>query len=45
VAKSCIARVGKLDAAGFDAELDGIHALVTTVEAQTRVKAFLAPRG
>jgi enoyl-CoA hydratase len=45
VAKSCIARVGKLDAAGFEAELDGIHSLVTTVEAQTRVKAFLTPRG
>jgi enoyl-CoA hydratase/carnithine racemase len=45
VAKRCMAQVGKLAAAGFTAELDGIHTLVTTTEAQTRIKAFLAPRG
>lgn len=45
VAKRCMARVGKLAAEGFQSELDGIHALVQTVEVQTRVKAFLAPRG
>lgn len=44
VAKRCMARVGKLAAEGFSAELDGTHFLVTTAEAQTRVKAFLAPR-
>jgi hypothetical protein len=36
--------VGRLAARGFEAELDGIHTLVTTVEAQTRIQAFLAPR-
>lgn len=45
VAKRCIAQVGRLAPAGFEAELDGIYTLVTTVEAQTRVQAFLAPRG
>ena len=45
VAKRCMAQVGKLTATGFESELDGIHALVTTVEAQTRIQAFLAPRG
>lgn len=44
VAKRCMAQVGRLAAAGFEAELDGIHSLVTTTEAQTRIKAFLAPR-
>ncbi len=44
VAKRCIARVARLDADGFDAELDGTRFLVTTVEARTRVKAFLGPR-
>ncbi|MDO8318292.1 enoyl-CoA hydratase/isomerase family protein [Rhodoferax sp.] len=44
LAKHCMAQVGRLAAEGFDAELNGIHTLVTTVEAQTRVKAFLAPR-
>jgi enoyl-CoA hydratase len=44
VAKRCMAQVGKLAASGFEAELDGIHTLVTTVEAQTRIKAFLEPR-
>ena len=44
VAKRCMAQVGRLAAAGFEAELDGIHTLVTTVEAQTRIQAFLAPR-
>jgi hypothetical protein len=44
VAKRCIAQVGKLAASGFEAELDGIRSLVTTVEAQTRIKAFLEPR-
>ena len=38
-------QVGRLAADGFEAELNGIHSLVTTVEVQTRVKAFLAPRG
>ena len=45
VAKRCIAQVGTLATAGFESELNGIHTLVTTVEAQTRIKAFLAPRG
>jgi len=45
VAKRCMAQVGKLAASGFEAELDGIHTLVSTTEAQTRIKAFLAPRG
>lgn len=45
VAKRCLARVGRLAPAGFEAELDGIQALVGTPQAQTRVKAFLAPRG
>lgn len=45
VAKRCMAQVGRLAAAGFESELDGIHTLVTTVEAQTRIQAFLAPRG
>lgn len=44
VAKRCIAQVGKLTAGGFEAELNGIHTLVTTVEAKTRIQAFLAPR-
>nr|WP_319564421.1 enoyl-CoA hydratase/isomerase family protein [uncultured Rhodoferax sp.] len=44
VAKRCIAQVGKLAPSGFTAELDGIHSLVSTVEAQTRIQAFLAPR-
>jgi enoyl-CoA hydratase/carnithine racemase len=44
VAKRCMAQVGKLAVDGFEAELNGIHSLVTTVEAQTRIKAFLAPR-
>ncbi|MDD2926261.1 enoyl-CoA hydratase/isomerase family protein [Rhodoferax sp.] len=44
VAKRCIAQVGTLAATGFEAELDGIHSLVSTVEAQTRIQAFLAPR-
>ncbi|MDR3370443.1 enoyl-CoA hydratase/isomerase family protein [Rhodoferax sp.] len=44
VAKRCIALVGTLAATGFEAELDGIHTLVNTVEAQTRIQAFLAPR-
>jgi enoyl-CoA hydratase len=44
VAKRCIAQVSKLAASGFEAELDGIRSLVTTVEAQTRIQAFLAPR-
>ncbi len=44
VAKRCMARVAKLAPEGFAAELDGIHSLVTTAEAQTRVKDFLAPR-
>lgn len=44
VAKRCIAQVGTLAATGFEAELNGIHTLVSTVEAQTRIKAFLAPR-
>jgi enoyl-CoA hydratase/carnithine racemase len=45
VAKRCMAQVGKLGASGFEAELDGIHTLVTTAEAQTRIKAFLVSRG
>lgn len=45
VAKRCIAQVGTLAATGFESELNGIHSLVTTVEAQTRIQAFLAPRG
>jgi enoyl-CoA hydratase/carnithine racemase len=44
VAKRCMAQVGRLAADGFEAELNGIHTLVTTVEAQTRIQAFLAPR-
>ena len=44
VAKRCITQAAELAAEGFEAELQGIHALVTTVEAQTRIKAFLAPR-
>lgn len=44
VAKRCMAQVGRLAADGFEAELKGIHKLVTTVEAQTRIQAFLAPR-
>jgi enoyl-CoA hydratase/carnithine racemase len=44
VAKRCMAQATELAAEGFEAELQGIHALVTTVEAQTRIKAFLAPR-
>jgi enoyl-CoA hydratase/carnithine racemase len=45
VAKRCMAQVGTLAATGFEAELNGIHALVSTAEAQARVQAFLAPRG
>lgn len=44
VAKRCMAQVGRLAATGFEAELDGIHTLVSTVEAQARIQAFLAPR-
>ena len=44
VAKRCMAKVGKLAATGFEAELNGIHTLATTVEAQTRIQTFLAPR-
>lgn len=44
LAKRCIAQVGTLAPAGFEAELNGIHALVSTVEAQYRIQAFLAPR-
>lgn len=44
VAKRCIAQVGTLAPNGFTAELDGIRSLVRTVEAQTRIQAFLAPR-
>ena len=44
VAKRCIAQVGTLAPSGFTAELDGIRSLVSTVEAQTRIQAFLAPR-
>jgi enoyl-CoA hydratase/carnithine racemase len=44
VAKRCMGRVSKLTADGFEAELNGTHTLVSTVEAQTRIQAFLAPR-
>ena len=45
VSNRCMAQVGTLAAAGFDAELEGTRHLVTTVEAQSRIQAFFAQRG